>query len=104
MEREDGKREREREGERGQGRRADKSNANSYLLLCKDAADGRAWPGLISKWKVGPSLAPPRDSETRASGCHAHREMMLSVLPSRKRHLPMSFWRRAMKRDGPGRP
>lgn len=47
-----------KEKERGQGRRADKSNANSHLLLCKDAADGRAWPGLTCKWKAGPSLSP----------------------------------------------
>lgn len=52
-----GKRKREGEAERAQGRRADKSNANSYLLLCKDTADGRAWPGLICKWKAGPSLS-----------------------------------------------
>lgn len=50
MERE---KEENRDRDRSQGRRADKSNANSYLLLCKDAADGRAWPGLISKWKAG---------------------------------------------------
>lgn len=56
MERE---KEKNRDRERSQGRRADKSNANSYLLLCKDAGDGRAWPGLISKWKAGLSLFSP---------------------------------------------
>lgn len=39
--------------------RADKSHPNSYLLLllCKGVADGRAWPGLIWKWKAGLSLS-----------------------------------------------
>lgn len=64
------------------------SNANSYLLLRKDAADGRAWAGLVSKWKAGLSLSLSHsDGETRASGCHAPVEMMLGVLSSRNGYV-----------------
>jgi hypothetical protein len=35
------------------------------LLLCKGAFDGRAWPGLIWKWKAGLSLKRQQDKGVR---------------------------------------
>lgn len=63
------------------------SNANSYLL-CKDAADGRAWAGLVWSGSGRRACLSHRDGETRASGCHAPGEMMLGVLlPSRNGYV-----------------
>lgn len=63
-----------------------------------------AWSDL--EVEGGHSLSLTRHSKTRASGCHAHGEMMLAVLSSRNGYTRVCHcWRRGNEtRDAPARP